>query len=137
MRKGDFMPYSGRATGEFCWNRLMTRDLNEAKKFYCKLFGWELHKANLGDLPIFVFKKADKEIGGLMETPIGLEETFAPHWMSYIAVEDINLSVAKAVELGASVILPVKSIGTSGYVSIITDPVGARIGLWQASTEMY
>lgn len=131
------MPYSGREIGEFCWNRLMVQDVNEAKKFYCKLFGWEIHKANLGDLNIFIFKKGDKEICGLMETPIGLEETFGPHWMSYVAVEDINLSVAKAVELGASVILPVKSIGTNGYVAIILDPVGARVGLWQASDEMY
>lgn len=133
----SFMPYSGREANEFCWNRLMTRDLNEAKKFYSKLFGWELHKANLGDLPIFVFKKGNKEVGGLMETPIGLEESFSPHWMSFIAVDDIHLSVAQAVELGASIILPVKAIGTSGHVSIITDPVGARVGLWQASSEMY
>ncbi len=57
--------------------------------------------------------------------------------MSYVAVDDINESVAKAVELGATVILPVKPLGTHGFVAILLDPVGARIGLWQASTEMY
>lgn len=131
------MPYSGRKTNEFCWNRLMTQNVNEAKRFYCKLFGWELHKANLGDLPIFIFKKGDKEVGGMMETPIGLEETFSPHWMSYIAVEDINLTVEKAVALGATVLLPIKNIGTNGYISVLLDPTGARIGIWQASSEMY
>lgn len=115
----------------------MTQNVNEAKRFYCKLFGWELHKANLGDLPIFIFKKGDKEVGGMMETPIGLEETFSPHWMSYIAVEDINLTVEKAVALGATVLLPIKNIGTNGYISVLLDPTGARIGIWQASSEMY
>jgi predicted enzyme related to lactoylglutathione lyase len=86
---------------------------------------------------MFIFKLGDKEVGGLIETPIGMEESFNTSWMGYVAVEDIHQAVSKAVELGATVILPVKSIGTNGYVSIILDPVGARIGLWQASSEMY
>ncbi len=131
------MPYSGIKTNEFCWNRLMTPDVNAAKKFYCKLFGWELHKSNLGDLSLLIFTDGDKQVGGLIETPIGLEETFNPHWLGFIAVEDINLTIEKAVELGATVILPVKTIGTNGLVSILLDPTGARIGIWQASSEMY
>jgi len=131
------MPYSGGKPNEFCWTRLMTQDVNEAKRFYNKLFGWELHKSNLGELALYMFKNGDKEIGGLIETPIGFEDTYSPHWLSYIAVEDINLTIEKAVALGAKVFLPVKEIGTNGYISVLVDPTGARIGIWQASNAIY
>ena len=29
------------ATGTFCWNELMTPDVDAAKGFYTQLFGWE------------------------------------------------------------------------------------------------
>jgi predicted enzyme related to lactoylglutathione lyase len=131
------MPYSGKS-GEFCWNRLMTPDVNGAKKFYCKLFGWEIHKTALGQVPIYVFKDGDKQIAGMIERPIGGDEKSYPTmWMSYIAVEDINLTVTKAMELGAQVILPPTSISTNGYVAVLLDPTGARIGLWQAPNQIY
>ncbi len=130
------MPFSGKK-GEFCWNRLMTQDVHAAKRFYHKLFGWELHRPSVSDLPISVFRVGEKEVAGLMETPIGLEEAVGPHWLSFIAVDDIHLTVSNAVELGATVNLPVKSIGTSGHIAVILDPTGARIGLWQASEEIY
>ena len=73
----------------------------------------------------------DKYIGGLIQAPKGQEKTYPSHWLSFINVDDIHASLSKAEKLGATIVIPVTTIGNRGQVAIIIDPVGATIGLRQ------
>ncbi len=53
-------------------------------------------------------------------------------WLSYVLVDDIKISTEKAKSLGANIIRPVTEVMDMGWLSIITDPTGAMLGLWQA-----
>lgn len=116
-------------TGEFCWNELITQDTAAAKEFYGSLFGWEIHDIDMGDVTYTMFKSGDKEIGGMLQTPQG--QNIPPHWMSYINVEDLDAATEKATSLGATVMVPAKNVGDFGRFSVIVDPTGAHIALWQ------
>ena len=46
-------------------------------------------------------------------------------------VQDIDAATQKAKALGAGVIKDVTEVSDMGWLSIITDPTGAALGLWQ------
>jgi len=118
--------------GEFCWNELMTTDVAKAKVFYGDLLGWECHDMDMGEMTYTVFKSGDKDIAGMLQTPTGQENSIPPHWMSYIAVDDIEKMTEKASALGASVQVPVQTIQGVGRFSVLLDPTGAHIALWES-----
>ena len=55
--------------GEFCWNELMTSDTKKAKEFYGALLGWEAQDYPMEGMTYTMFKKNDKDIGGMMQIP--------------------------------------------------------------------
>ncbi|MBU0983470.1 MAG: VOC family protein [candidate division Zixibacteria bacterium] len=116
-------------TGHFCWNELMTRDVDAAKTFYSGLLGWVGTDMPMGDAGHYtVFKKDGKDIGGMM----AIAEEWGdvpPHWMAYITVENVDESAKKATELGARIIVPPMDIPTVGRFCTITDPTGAAVSL--------
>jgi uncharacterized protein len=52
------------------------------------------------------------------------------HWLVYFAVDDVDASLAKAQELGATTILPPMQVD-AGRFSIISDPQGAVLSIIQ------
>ncbi|HEU5171843.1 MAG TPA: VOC family protein [Gemmatimonadales bacterium] len=48
-----------------------------------------------------------------------------PHWLIYVAVDDRDATVAKARDLGGSVIVPPADVPTVGRFAILADPQGA------------
>jgi predicted enzyme related to lactoylglutathione lyase len=55
-----------------------------------------------------------------------------PHWTSFIAVEDADLTAARAGELGgAAVFREPFDVLDAGRVAAIRDPTGAIVSLWQ------
>jgi len=56
-------------------------------------------------------------------------------WLSYVNVDDIKASTAKAKSLGATLIRDVTEIPNVGWFSIFTDPTGAMLALFQAKMQ--
>jgi predicted enzyme related to lactoylglutathione lyase len=46
-------------------------------------------------------------------------------------VEDVAATTRNARELGAKVMMDKTEVGGFGYMSVIVDPTGAAIALWQ------
>jgi len=53
------------------------------------------------------------------------------HWMAYVLVDDVESSTNKARELGAKVFVEKSQAGKYGYFSVIADPTGAVLALWE------
>ncbi len=115
--------------GMFCWHEMMTPDKEGSTAFYSGLFGWTHEDMDMGSFTYRFFKNGERSVAGLMEITPEMGEC-PPHWMSYVTVEDIDASTAKAQELGARVAKDVTDIGM-GKFSILIDPQGAGIALWQ------
>lgn len=117
--------------GEFCWNELATTDVTKAKDFYSKVFGWKFTDHDMGDTTYTMVKTSDKEFGGIWSIPKDKQKEIPPHWMAYIMVENLDESLKKATANGATVVKPATNAGEMGRFSIITDPTGAHVALWQ------
>ena len=67
-------------------------------------------------------------------TELGLErrqQGIAPHCSSYVSVEDANVTVARARELGATVHGDAFDVFDAGRMAVIQDPAGAVFAIWQ------
>lgn len=111
---------------------LNTTDLDKAKEFYGQLFSWKLQDMPMGDGVNYTLIGVDKGTGGgMMKHPV----PGAPSsWLAYVLVDDVRASTKKAASLGANILRDVTEVPGMGWFSIITDPTGAAIGLWQGQT---
>ena len=109
---------------------LSTTDVAKAKAFYGKLFQWELE--DLPNVPYTMIKTGKGPGGGLMQQLI----PGAPSaWLTYVEVDDIHAATKKAASLGANVMKDVTEVMGAGWLSILIDPTGAAIGLWQPKSK--
>jgi uncharacterized protein len=106
---------------------LSTSDVSKAKAFYTGLFGWEITDNDMGGGMIYSTFKPSTGPGGGMFTMPGAP-TF---WLPYVGVEDINAATEKAVSLGATVHKGPMDIPNVGWATILADPTGATIALFQ------
>ncbi len=115
--------------GEICWNELATNDPDVCKSFYTELFGWKYKESDSTEMQYTeMTHDGGKPFGGMYKTTPEMEGV-PPHWMSYVAVDDIDASLTKAIELGGNVIVPATDIPDTGRFGVITDPTGAAIAM--------
>ena len=68
--------------------------------------------------------------GGLMQSQVPNAPSF---WLTYVDVDDVKAATARAVSLGGRVMKDVTEVPGMGSFTIITDPTGAALGLWQTA----
>jgi len=107
---------------------LNTTDVDKAKAFYGKLFEWTLEDIPMGEAAYTIIKVGKGTGGGIMKQPIpGTPSS----WLAYVLVDDIAAATKKAQALGAKIMKDVTEVMGMGWLSIIVDPTGAALGLWQ------
>src|SRR5947208_17097637 len=109
---------------------LHTNDPAKAKSFYSKLFGWKLQDMPMpGGSTYTMIDVGEGTGGGMMASqPPGSP----PRWQAYVGVEDVAAFTRKAKELGAEIMMDKTEVGDFGLMSVIIDPTGAAIALWQS-----
>lgn len=119
--------------GSFCWMELHTTDQNAAKKFYGSLFGWDSTDYPMGpdgDYTIFRLQGRDASAACTINKD-QQQHGVPPHWMIYIATDNVDETTNKVKELGGTVIAGPFDVATNGRMSVNTDPTGAYFCLWQ------
>src|SRR6266404_2131873 len=113
---------------------LNTPDPEKAKAFYSKLFQWQLEDVPNTAVPTgnyTIIKVGNGTGGGIMrQIPGG-----PAGWLPYVEVEDIRPATEKAKSLGGEVMKNVTEVMGMGWFSIIRDPTGAVLGLWQSKSS--
>lgn len=115
--------------GTLCWADLMTGDAEAAKKFYSAVFGWQLTPGEKDPSGYLHIKNGEQYIGGV--PPGALRPGMHAHWLAYFLVSDCDASTTKATQLGAKVYMPPTSMEGVGRWSVIADPQGAVLALFQ------
>ncbi len=114
--------------GAFSWCELMTTDVEAAKAFYTKLFGWVTEDMSMPGMTYTVVKAGGSGIGGIMQIP---EEArgMPPAWGTYVTVDDVDSTAKTAGQLGAKLLVPPRDIPDVGRFCVIQDPQGAAINI--------
>jgi predicted enzyme related to lactoylglutathione lyase len=117
----------------FVHAELATTDLDKAKSFYQTLFDWQLKDMDVGGgMTYTMIAVGEGTGGGMMKHPV----PGAPSaWLPYVLVDDIAAATAEAKSLGATVMRDVTEVMDAGSLSIIIDPTGAALGLWQPKAK--
>jgi hypothetical protein len=105
---------------------LLSNDPVKAKEFYKKLFDWKLE--DVPEMDYTLIHVGEGTGGGIMKNPV---PSAPSSWLTYVAVEDAASSAKKAKELGATILREVTEIPNVGLFSVIADPTGAVLALWQ------
>ncbi len=102
-----------------------------AKQFYAQLFGWKMSDVAVPAPQPFTYTEIDTGEGipaGLMPE---MHAGAASHWLAYIRVADLDEATKKAQELGAKVLRPRAEVKGEGFFSVLLDPSGAQVGLFE------
>jgi len=115
--------------GHFFWNELLTPDAERAKRFYSQTIGWSFDAMSAPDGATYWVATMDGQpVGGIFPTDRPGFEGVPEAWMSYLAVDDIDARVTKAVAAGAKLMRPIFDIPNIGRIAILTQPGGAGVG---------
>jgi predicted enzyme related to lactoylglutathione lyase len=108
---------------------LTTPDPDTAKSFYGSLFGWTLNDVEMGPIGVYtMICTGEGTGGGIMKSP---RPDVPTAWLPYVLVDDVRSATDTAISLGATICGDVTEVPNIGWFSIIQDPTGAAIGLWQ------
>lgn len=120
--------------GHFCWLEHGTQDMAAAKQFYGEILGLTTKEMPMpGGMPgvYTMFTIGKDELGGIHalmddEKAMGVP----PHWMPYVAVDDIKATAGHADRLGGKLLQDVMDIPDVGQMAVLQDPAGATFALW-------
>jgi uncharacterized protein len=115
--------------GTFHWNERLTRDAEGIKKFYQDTIGWTFDSMPTPDGKSYWIATVDgKQVGGIFSIDAPEFDGVPEAWMSYLAVDDVDARVAKAVKAGAKLMRPIFDVPEVGRIAMLKEPGGAGIG---------
>jgi uncharacterized protein len=120
--------------GRFHWNELMTRDVEKAKKFYADTIGWSFQDMPMPEGTYWIAMIEDEPVAGIFEISSAEYQGVNEMWMSYIAVDDVDARVRKAVQAGAKLMKGPFDVPGVGRIAMLTEPGGAGIG-WMTPAD--
>jgi predicted enzyme related to lactoylglutathione lyase len=124
--------------GTISWADLATTDADAAKAFYGRLLGWEYDDMPAGEGVTYSMAKLRGRAAAAIspQQPDEATQGIPPHWNVYVTVDDVDATSAAAGEAGGTVLAGPFDVLDVGRMSVIADPAGAVLCLWQAKTSI-
>ncbi len=124
-------------TGTFCWLEANLEDPAKATGFYGELFGWAFQEMPMPNGATYrIAHRGGKHVAGLTQLPDAAKKMGAPpHWLSYVAVDDVARSADRAKSLGGKILAPPMQVGP-GTMAVVQDPTGGVFALWNTKQSM-
>src|SRR6266542_816584 len=104
---------------------LHTSDPTAASAFYVRLLRWRPESIETRAGCYLAFELGGALGGGIVECDIQ-----RPRWLPYVEVEQIHEATARALQLGARVLVEPRE-GPAGWRSVVSTPHGGEMAFWQ------
>jgi predicted enzyme related to lactoylglutathione lyase len=112
------------------WFEITSTEPDRARDFYTKLFDWTGEAPpELGGYTLIDTGAPAETVGG----GIGAADRdgLPPGILIYVRVDDLDATLARATELGGSVLTPPTALpADNGSIAVLADPDGNAVGLW-------
>lgn len=112
--------------GTICWSELNVRDAERAKKFYADTLGWTFQGMPMEGFTYWLVTSEGARVG-IFEMKGKEFEGVPEHWLTYIAVDDIDARTKKAKAAGAEICKDPFDIPGVGRMAVLKPPGGAYI----------
>jgi len=111
------------------WLEMASKDIPATAKFYGDLFGWPMARDEQMDYTMTNLGQGETGIGFVrVDEAQGVP---AGSVLVYVFVDDVDASIARAKELDAPILVDKMEIPTVGWMVVVGDPGGNRIGIMQ------
>lgn len=122
--------------GDFIWYELLTSDVDAAEAFYSEIFGWSARDSGQDHIDYRLASASGVDVGGLMQINDDMKAGGArPVWLGYIAVDDVDQSVAAITKAGGNLMMPAMDIPHVGRIAMVTDPQGAPFYVMRGASD--
>jgi predicted enzyme related to lactoylglutathione lyase/uncharacterized protein YbaA (DUF1428 family) len=112
--------------GDYIWYELLTTDAEAAQKFYASVLEWKFADSGQPAVDYRIVNAGENPVGGLMAITKDMADHGArPTWLGYVAVDDVDASVAEIQERGGSLQMAAMDIPMVGRIAMVADPHGA------------
>jgi predicted enzyme related to lactoylglutathione lyase len=116
----------------FAWADLATPDDIRAAEFYRQLFGWSDVRHVIAGGSFRTLEHDGRAHASLYRLArVQVDRGAFAHWTPYVSTPDVAATAAKAARLDGRVIVQPQHFPGLARVSLISDPTGAILGLWQ------
>ncbi len=117
------------------WFELHTREWEQALDFYRSAFGCTIEVVSDADeFRYAIVMDEGEQSAGIMDASAWLPEGVPAHWSVYFATDSADATIAKAVQLGATVVQGAEDT-PYGRLATLTDPTGATFKLVENIVE--
>ncbi len=117
------------SSGRTCF----TSDPASATKFYTGLLGWSADQIDQKGKAYTIFSNDGHPVAGLAPHSAG-KAGLSSRWIGFVAVNDINASIAATKKLGGAVHAPARKFPDRGFQAIVADVEGVPLGLLQSTS---
>jgi predicted enzyme related to lactoylglutathione lyase len=118
------------------WFELHTRAYDDSLAFYRDVFRWDTRTES--DVPEFRYTTqvvGEEQLAGIMDASAFLPDGVPSHWSVYFGSDDTDATIAEAVELGGTVVMPAEDT-PYGRLATMADPTGAIFKLVAPNDQM-
>jgi predicted enzyme related to lactoylglutathione lyase len=121
--------------GSWTWNNLMTRDVEAAKDFYGRVFGWTA--AQPEGAPDYIWnwqmdgQRWPEGLAGMARMGSEMPSDAPPYWQVYFMVENADEAVEKTKAAGGSLIFGPLDIPIA-RMAVVFDPQGAAVSVLES-----
>lgn len=119
--------------GDFVWYELMTPDADGAQAFYGPLLGWTISNPAHDGFDYREIQMGDAYIGGILALTPEMAGAH-PGWIGYIAVGDVDASVASIEGAGGKLLMPARDLEGVGRFAMVADGQGAPFYVMTSAT---
>lgn len=116
-------------SNKIMWLEMASSDIPASARFYGELFDWPIVRDEQMDYTMTGF---GQEETGMAFVQVDEAQGVLPgSVLVYVYVPDMDATIARAKELGAPIFLDKMEIPTVGWMAVLGDPGGNRIGVLQ------
>lgn len=113
------------------WSEPVSRDVAGSREFYTELLGRTAAEIPGANGSYTLFREDGEEVAGPMAPPDAAVP--APMRFTYLAVADVDASVARVGALGGKALRAPFDVPNVGRIAVVADPGGAAVGLYRAA----
>lgn len=118
--------------GEFCWETLSAGNVDAAKAFWTKVVpAWKAQTGAGGMLTFGVAEGMEQQVADVQPA----QGPVPPNWLTYVVVQKLEPSTAKAEALGGKTLMGALAIPSIGRIAVIADDQGAALGLFEPAAR--
>ena len=90
--------------GSVLWSELVTKDVDTSKAYFAEVAGWTYQEAPMPTGVYHIAMVGESMVAGIMSLDELDDPSIAPHWMTYLAVTDVDAATAQTEANAGTVI---------------------------------